>query len=116
MCYSASVMGKRTARTACRVVSVVALLVAALHGLAHAEPEGGGKREGQPERSEPRSGGNVPYRPDPSPHASGAKRELKIEAGPGAKVLRIPIQGTIDLGLAAFIERALEAQADAKLV
>lgn len=100
----------------------MALLVATLHGAARAEPKptppksGDEKPDGQPDAAEPRSGGTVPYRPDPSPHASGAKRELKIEAAPGAKVVRIPIQGTIDLGLAAFIERALEAHADAKLV
>jgi membrane-bound serine protease (ClpP class) len=65
-------------------------------------------------------GGNKPapghYRPDPSPHANAAKRELKLGTPRGAKVLRIPINGTIDLGQAAFIERALREHADAALV
>jgi membrane-bound serine protease (ClpP class) len=39
-----------------------------------------------------------------------------MNAARGAKVLRIPIEGTIDLGLAAFVERALAAHSDAVLV
>jgi membrane-bound serine protease (ClpP class) len=59
---------------------------------------------------------HAPYHPDPSPHASAAKRELKLDVAPGAKVVRIPITGTIDLGLAAFVERSLEAHAQAQLI
>ena len=59
---------------------------------------------------------HTPYHPDPSPHAGGPKRELRVEAPRGAKVVRIPISGTIDLGLAAFIERTLQAHAQAALI
>jgi membrane-bound serine protease (ClpP class) len=58
----------------------------------------------------------TPYRPDPSTHATDPKSPLNMNAARGAKVLRIPIEGTIDLGLAAFVERALAAHSDAVLV
>jgi len=72
----------------------------------------------EPPKAEPEGNKTAPshYRPDPSPHANAAKRELKQTAPRGAKVLRIPIDGTIDLGQAAFIERALADHGDAELV
>lgn len=62
------------------------------------------------------STGPARYHPEPSKHEGAPKRELKVEAAPGATVLRIPIEGTIDLGLSAFIERALAAHDGAALV
>lgn len=56
------------------------------------------------------------YHPEPSRHADEPARELKLTAAIGAKVLRIRIDGAIDLGLAAFIERALAEHADAVAV
>jgi membrane-bound serine protease (ClpP class) len=59
---------------------------------------------------------SAPYHPERSKHEGGEKRELAVDAPRGAKVLRIPVEGTIDLGLAAFIERSLRAHPDAALV
>ncbi len=73
------------------------------------EPADAGTPDGKPETS-------APYHPDRSKHEGSAKRELKVDAPRGAKVLRIPIEGTIDLGLSAFIERALAAHPDAVVV
>ena len=73
------------------------------------EPADAGKPDGKPRASSP-------YHPDRSKHEGSAKRELKVDAARGAKVLRIPIEGTIDLGLSAFIERALAAHPDAVVV
>lgn len=58
----------------------------------------------------------TPYHPEPSKHVDAEKRELKMSVAAGSTVVRIPIEGTIDLGLAAFIERAIAAHPDAKLL
>jgi membrane-bound serine protease (ClpP class) len=63
-----------------------------------------------------RPSGPAPYHPEPSRHAGAAKRDFKVAAPEGAKVLRIPIEGTIDLGLSAFVERALSDNGNAVLV
>lgn len=55
--------------------------------------------------------GHVPYLPRPS--ASKGARDRSIKASPGAPVVRIPIHGTIDLGLAALIQRALKDHREA---
>jgi membrane-bound serine protease (ClpP class) len=47
------------------------------------------------------------YRPRPSQQGKKA-RELRIEAASGAEVVLVSIEGTIDLGLAAFVRRTLE--------
>jgi membrane-bound serine protease (ClpP class) len=52
------------------------------------------------------------YTPRPSAH-SGEKRDLSIRAGAGSSVVLLKIEGTIDLGLAAFIERVLKKHSDA---
>lgn len=41
---------------------------------------------------------------------------LHVDARPGARVLRIPISGTIDLGVTALVQRALEQEQDAVAV
>jgi membrane-bound serine protease (ClpP class) len=57
-------------------------------------------------------GGAVPYSPRASAAPSGP-RELAIDAEPGARVVRIPIHGMIDLGLLALIERVLKQHRNA---
>lgn len=56
------------------------------------------------------------YHPAKSAYADAGPRELAMDAPSGAKVLRIPIEGLIDLGLAAFVRRALSTHTDASLV
>lgn len=75
-----------------------------------------GKEGAEDERAEPGKRSDAPYHPEPSPSVGKAKRELKVPSPRGAKVVRIPIDGTIELGLAAFIERALADHPDAALV
>lgn len=53
-----------------------------------------------------------PYTPRPS-SSSNQKRDVTIRASPGAPVVHLRIEGTIDLGLSAFITRALEQHPDA---
>jgi membrane-bound serine protease (ClpP class) len=45
--------------------------------------------------------------------AGVAPRELRIDAAPGAPVVHIPVNGTVDLGLLALVERALTEHPDA---
>lgn len=47
------------------------------------------------------------YHPRPSEHGKGP-RDYRIVAPDGARVVRMSIEGTIDLGLAAFLRRVLE--------
>ena len=51
---------------------------------------------------------HAPYRPRASTQ-TGGPRDIRIDAGPGARVLRVPIEGTVDLGLSAFIARAIDS-------
>jgi membrane-bound serine protease (ClpP class) len=87
----------------------VSLSLPSLGGIAQILPD-------EPAKSEPKKEAPAPYHPDRSKHEAAPKRELAIEAPSGAKVLRIPVHGTIDLGLAAFIERALAEHRDAAVV
>ncbi len=68
------------------------------------------------DEEKPAGGSAQGYHPEPSRHADAPKRELKVTTAHGAKVVRIPIDGTVDLGLSAFIERALTEHSDAALV
>jgi membrane-bound serine protease (ClpP class) len=104
-------VGRYGARLALVAGVVVALAASIERSSAQLVPSDAGVEE----KAAP-GGGPVRYHPEPSKHADAAKRELKVATAEGAKVLRIPIEGTIDLGLAAFIERALAAHADAALV
>jgi membrane-bound serine protease (ClpP class) len=61
---------------------------------------------------EPPDAGSAGYAPRPSA-VRQAPRELVIEAQPGAPVVRIPIEGMIDLGVLALVERTMEARPDA---
>jgi membrane-bound serine protease (ClpP class) len=70
----------------------------------------------KPAEEKPQEAKPEAYHPEPSRHADAPKRELKVSGPRGAKVLRIPIEGTIDLGLSAFVERALASHADAAVV
>ena len=53
-----------------------------------------------------------PYHPRPSEHGKGP-RAFQIEAREGAQVVRMPLEGTVDLGLAAFLRRVLDQHEDA---
>ncbi len=58
----------------------------------------------------------TPYVPEPSASADNGPRDVKLKAAPGAHVVRVPIEGTIDLGLSAFIRRVLKDHADAAAI
>lgn len=69
-------------------------------------------------RAEGPDGGPVgaPYTPRPSAGAVGP-RDIHIPGGTSARLTRVPIEGTVDLGLAAFVARALdENEGDAALL
>lgn len=53
----------------------------------------------------------VPYRPRASEYGRDP-RDVHIEAAEGAPVVRIAIEGTVDLGQAAFVRRVLEQYED----
>lgn len=55
------------------------------------------------------------YIPHKSEH-NGEKRDITIEARAGAKVVHVPIDGTIDLGLSAFVQRVLAQHEDAAAI
>lgn len=56
------------------------------------------------------------YTPRPSAQRQGP-RAIAIAGGPNARITRLPIEGTVDLGLAAFVARALaENDGDAALL
>jgi len=55
---------------------------------------------------------HAPYVPRPSQRPAEA-RALHISAAPGTPVVHLRIDGTIDLGLSAFIERTLKQHPDA---
>ncbi len=56
------------------------------------------------------------YKPQPSQYDGQAPRDITIATERGAKVVRVPIEGTIDLGIAAFLRRALEDHQDAAAI
>jgi membrane-bound serine protease (ClpP class) len=62
----------------------------------------------------PSSGGaqHAPYHPRPSEHGK-QPRVFKIDGKTGAAVIRLPLEGMVDLGLLAFLRRALEQHGDA---
>lgn len=55
----------------------------------------------------------VGYRPAPSAHATSAVQPLPIDAPPGSKVVVVAIDRTVELGLAAFVRRAIATNPDA---
>lgn len=97
-----------------RVVLFIALLAAGLPGLlvpAAAEPEAPLPRRGldDPTRAE---AGRLPRRDtaaDPAPAFGPSTRVIPFTGGAGKVVLHIRIDGTIDLGLAPFVQRVVEA-------
>ncbi len=60
--------------------------------------------------------GDAPYRPEASASLNNGPRDFKFKAARGAQVVRVPIRGTIDLGLAAYITRVLEQHRDAAAI
>jgi membrane-bound serine protease (ClpP class) len=77
---------------------------------ARAEPDAGAPDAAVPQ-AEPASKGYTPR----ASHVGGKRRDLDWSAKVAAGVVRIPITGTIDLGLAALVERALEEHPSAGL-
>ncbi len=69
-----------------------------------------GARDAAPKRED------APYLPRASVNTGKAAREYMIKAPRGAKVVHVPIAGTIDLGLAAYITRVLKQNADAAAI
>ena len=49
------------------------------------------------------------YRPAPSANVAGDVQALPIDAPPGSKVVVVAIDRTVELGLAAFVRRAISA-------
>lgn len=85
-------------------------LLLALGGAACSTLAQPSEEEGKsPEQDGPGSTQKVDaYRPQPSKYADAPDRPLHLDAPEGATVVRIPVEGTIDLGLSAFIQRALK--------
>lgn len=59
---------------------------------------------------------DAPYVPRESSHLNDGPRVIDFKAPKGAKVVRVPIRGTIDLGLSAYMARVLEQHADAAAI
>jgi membrane-bound serine protease (ClpP class) len=95
----------RRLRGAFCLIALVALGAASLALRVQAESDAGVARK----KSEA-------YRPQPSLHTGAADRSLAMSVPAGAKVLKVPIHGTIDLGVAAFLRRVLEDHADAAVI
>ncbi len=53
------------------------------------------------------------YRPAPSANVKGDVQALPIDAPPGSQVVVLAIDRTVELGLAAFVRRAIETNPDA---
>ena len=53
------------------------------------------------------------YRPQPSSSVEGDVQALAIDAPPGSEVVVIAIDRTVELGLAAFVRRAIDTNPDA---
>jgi membrane-bound serine protease (ClpP class) len=91
-----------------RRFGMICLLVSSLLGAWHVlraradEPDAGAQAD------EHESEGREPaYKPRPSQQGK-VPRTVKISAPAGAEVVRVPIDGVVDLGLSAFVQRVLE--------
>ncbi|MGB8332214.1 MAG: NfeD family protein [Polyangiales bacterium] len=56
------------------------------------------------------------YHPAPSANVESHARALPIDAPPGSKVVVVAIDRTVELGLAAFVRRAIETNPDAAAI
>ena len=56
------------------------------------------------------------YRPAPSANVEGDVQALPIDAPPGSDVVVVAIDRTVELGLAAFVRRAVEDNPDAAAI
>ncbi|MGB5813403.1 MAG: NfeD family protein [Polyangiales bacterium] len=56
------------------------------------------------------------YRPAPSANQPSDIQGLALDAPPGSEVVVIPIDRTVELGLAAFVRRGIEANPDAAAI
>lgn len=86
-----------------RISAIAALLLGMWLGalrLAHADEHDAGQLASEP------------YVPRGSVH-TGLARDIQIRAVPGGHVARIPIEGMIDLGVAALVRRVMREERDA---
>jgi membrane-bound serine protease (ClpP class) len=67
-------------------------------------------------RGEQKDEKDAPYLPRESANANRAPRDFKVQVARGAKVVHVPIRGTIDLGLTAYVTRVLKEHADAAAI
>lgn len=67
--------------------------------------------QGEPSPDEPAG-----YHPQPSTNVESHVQPLPIDAPPGANVVVIPIDGTVELGLAAFVRRVIDDHPDAAAI
>jgi len=56
------------------------------------------------------------YRPAPSANVAGDVQALPIDAPPGSQVVVVAIDRTVELGLAAFVRRAIDSNPDAAAI
>ena len=63
----------------------------------------------KPDKDDDKSG----YRPAPSASVEGDVQALPVDAPPGSKAVVVAIDRTVELGLAAFVRRAIEDNPDA---
>lgn len=68
---------------------------------------------GQPAKQTPDDDDDAGYRPQPSTNIESHVQPLPIDAPAGSKVVVIPIDRTVELGLAAFVRRAIDDNPDA---
>lgn len=62
------------------------------------------------------SPGTKPYKPAPSANKPSDVQPLPIDAPPGSEVVVIGIDRTVELGLAAFVRRAIKSNPDAAAI
>ena len=71
-----------------------------------------GQKADQADKADSDSG----YRPAPSANVEGDVQALPIDAPAGSKVVVVAIDRTVELGLAAFVRRAIESNPDAAAI
>jgi membrane-bound serine protease (ClpP class) len=67
-------------------------------------------------KPDPTSSSSSGYRPAPSTNTKDDVQALPIDAPAGSKVVVIPIDRTVELGLAAFVRRVVESNEDAAAI
>ncbi len=68
------------------------------------------------QKAEKKDAADSGYRPAPSANVAGDVQSLPIDAPSGSKVVVVAIDRTVELGLAAFVRRAIEDNTDAAAI